>query len=210
MYRSKHPAEVSWYQSEPALSLALIASAIRRVNPVGPPRVIDVGGGASLLSSRLCRAGMDTAVLDVSEAALSHARSAMGDDASRVRWLAGDVRLPISGLEAGWAHVWHDRALFHFMTQPEDQERYAGVLERTLAPGGIAIIASFALDGPERCSGLPVQRHDAGSIAGSLGRAGLRWETLESHREEHVTPWGSVQRFVYAIMKRQASIGARP
>lgn len=186
VYEEKAPDSVSWFQERPASSLALIERA-------GGGRVIDVGGGASTLVDHLV-ADHQVTVLDISEAALGRARARLGDRASEVRWVRADATDP--PLE-GPFDVWHDRAVFHFLTDPPDRARYREALHRLLAPEGEAVVATFALDGPERCSGLPVQRWSAEGLAAELGLVPV--ETLE---EAHETPAGKTQRFVFCRMRR--------
>lgn len=191
VYKNKSDAEVSWTQVDPRLSLSLI----QQFCPKG--RVIDVGGGTSTLVDRLLDADYDVVVLDISDAALARTRSRLGSRADRVGWIVGDVTgnpaLPISD-------VWHDRAVFHFLTQPAERSAYVALLARTLPAGGHAIIATFALDGPEKCSGLPVRRYDARTLSAELGAG---FELLKSVPETHTTPWGKPQSFQYSVFRRR-------
>jgi SAM-dependent methyltransferase len=190
VYTSKGDAEVSWTQAEPRTSLSLIEG----VCPSG--RVIDVGGGTSVLAGRLVEAGHRVTVLDISEAALRRARERLGEGAGRVRWVVADVtRGPV--LEP--ADVWHDRAVFHFLTEPAARAAYVDLLVKTVPVGGHAIIATFALDGPEKCSGLPVCRYDGAALASELGE---RLALLRSLPETHLTPWGKPQSFQYGVFRR--------
>lgn len=186
VYRSKSAVETSWYQAEPVTSLAMIRNTGARPGQ----GLIDVGGGASLLVDHLLRAGYsDLTVLDLSEAALEQAQRRLGRDAHRVRWVVADITgyVPDRRFE-----VWHDRAAFHFLTEPADRRRYVEVLRSALVPGGQAIIAAFAPDGPERCSGLDIVRYDAAALGAVLGRS---FRLLEERRECHLTPQGREQRF---------------
>jgi ubiquinone/menaquinone biosynthesis C-methylase UbiE len=203
VYTEKTPTGVSWYQPVPERSLSLIETVGTRCEAPGPLRVIDVGGGAStLVDSLLQRIETQVCVVDIAAAALEHARARIGPElAARVRWVETDVTGPMDGVADGWADVWHDRAVFHFLTSPQERLAYARSLVRVLKPGGAVIIATFAPDGPERCSGLAVQRYDAASIAAELSVAGRAFTLVDSQREEHTTPWGSVQRFVYAVLR---------
>lgn len=193
LYQSKQDSELSWTQSDPALSIALIGEACEN------GRVIDVGGGTSQLSGRLLDRGYSVAVLDISQAALDRARGRLGARAERVEWIAADVT---AQPELGTFDVWHDRAVFHFLTHPSDRRAYVALLERTLLPGGHAIIATFAPDGPERCSGLEVQRYSSQDLAAELGAAFM---LLKSLPEKHLTPGGQEQSFQYSVFKRRAS-----
>jgi SAM-dependent methyltransferase len=189
VYASKAETEVSWFEATPAPSLELLAL----VGATPHSAILDVGGGASRLVDHLIAAGYeDVAVLDLSVAALAAARARLGAAAERVAWIAADV--------TAWTpprayDVWHDRAAFHFLVDPADQAAYRVRLRQALRPGGHAILATFALDGPERCSGLPVQRWDAAGLAEFLGPD---FALVEARRHEHVTPRGAVQRFQFA------------
>ena len=194
VYGTKRESEVSWYQREPTVSLDLIRSTLRDPNA---GRVIDVGGGASLLVDRLLDLGVGhVAVLDVADAALDKARTRLGVRAASARWIVGDVT---HVGDVGQFDLWHDRAVFHFLIEGEDRRRYAELAARTLPPGGTAIIATFAPDGPERCSGLPVRRYAAGEIAQELGP---RFALDRAVNETHTTPGGKPQSFVYAVLRR--------
>lgn len=187
-YRADGPAAVSWYQRRPETSLALIAAS-------GEPLdtgVIDVGGGASTLVDALLEQGhAPLAVLDVSPAALGCSRARLGPAAQSVQWFEADVT---SFIPPRRFAIWHDRAVFHFLTSQRDRWRYMATLRRTLHPGGTAIIATFAPEGPSRCSGLHVMQYDEDRILAALG-PGFR--LAEVRRETHVTPRGREQRFIY-------------
>lgn len=195
VYETKATDAVSWYQAHPALSLELIA-----LSGVGKrARLIDAGGGASVLVDHLLAAGYaDITVLDIAPAALAAAQQRLGDDAGRVNWVAADV---LSWRPAAPFDLWHDRAVFHFLTEQDDRRRYVDTLRHALKPGGQVIISTFAPDGPEKCSGLPVQRHDAASIAATLGDG---FTLIEQRDEHHLTPVGKEQHFVYARLRRQS------
>ncbi len=198
VYRTKAPDAVSWYQVRPAISLELISSA-----GVGRDAgVIDVGGGASTLVDCLLDEGYQSlAVLDVSAEALALGRKRLGERASAVQWFEADVTHFQPARRYG---LWHDRAVFHFLTDAADRGAYVDTLEHTLAPRGSVIIATFALDGPEKCSGLEVMRHDEGSLQRELGGG---FELLETRREAHLTPWQTAQEFVYARFQRRVTTG---
>ncbi len=190
VYTSKGDAELSWTQAEPATSLALIAEACSAGS------VIDVGGGTSLLAERLLDRGYAVTVLDISQAAMDRARRRLGTRASEVDWMVADVT---AGPDLGTFDVWHDRAVFHFLTAPAGRAAYAGLLARTVRVGGHAVIATFALDGPEKCSGLEVQRYDGIALAAELGP---QFRLLKSVPELHRTPWNAPQSFQYSLFKR--------
>jgi SAM-dependent methyltransferase len=155
--------------------------------------VLDIGAGDSRLVDHLILLGLDCiAVLDVSGAALQRARTRIGSNSERVEWIEADVT-------GDWlwksVDIWHDRAVFHFLTDPDDRARYRAHLKSTLRPGGSAIIATFAPDGPERCSGLPVVRYSSDTLARELG---ADFTLIESLPHEHQTPWGTNQSFQYS------------
>jgi hypothetical protein len=184
---------LSWHQREPVVSLELIDAL-----GVGPGEaVVDVGGGASRLAGRLLDRGFaDVTVLDVAAGALEASRRRLGAHAGQVTWVREDVRSWRPGRRFG---LWHDRALFHFFVDPDDRRRYVETLRSALEPGGAVVIATFALDGPETCSGLPVERYDAAGLASVPGPG---FELVRSGREEHVTPGGRVQAFTWAALRR--------
>ena len=159
--------------------------------------VIDVGGGQSTLARDLLAAGYrDVTVLDISEAALAGARTELGADADRIHWIAGDVTE--APLPAATYDIWHDRAVFHFLVSPSQREAYTRQAARALKTGGHLILSAFALNGPERCSGLDVVRYSAASLGAELG-AGFR--LVESVEERHRTPGGGEQPFVYCLFE---------
>jgi SAM-dependent methyltransferase len=191
IYRTKDPTQVSWYQPEPRISLDLI----RRVAPDPSAPIIDVGGGASTLVDGLLAAGYrHLTVLDFSPTALALARQRLGARSGLVTWLSADVRnVP---LPAGGYAVWHDRAVFHFLADAEARAQYVGQARRAVRSGGYALVASFAPDGPTRCSGLDVVRYSPHTMHAEFG-AGFR--LLDHVREDHHTPSGAIQAFVYCL-----------
>jgi SAM-dependent methyltransferase len=192
VYETKRPDEVSWYQATPRRSLGFIDKHASKGD-----RIIDVGGGASTLVDHLLDLGHErVAVLDVSAVALAVCRGRLADRAARVEWLVADVT---SGPDLGQVELWHDRAVLHFLTDAADQRAYAELASRTLRPGGHLVLATFAPDGPEKCSGLPVQRHDAESLGQLLGPS---FVLVEEGREIHVTPTGREQRFFWSVFRR--------
>ena len=192
VYQTKGEDEVSWLQGTPTESLRMIRDA--RLRPGAP--VLDVGGGASRLVDALLLDGYRVGVLDVAPEALAAARVRLGARASAVEWFAADVLAFES--PHPW-DLWHDRAVFHFLTDPADRARYRDVLLASLAPGGHVVMAPFGPGGPERCSGLPVQRYDAGALAAALGSE-LR--LVESYSAVHSTPTGTGQEFLFARFVR--------
>ena len=193
VYQTKGEREVSWFQDDPVPSLALMALA----GASEASAIIDIGGGASrLVDALLARKYQDITVLDLSGAALAAARERLGREAERARWIVADVTTwrPEATLD-----IWHDRAAFHFLNAPDEQAAYATRLRQALKVGGHAIIGTFALDGPEKCSGLPVTRHSPDSIAAVLGPG---FALKDSRRHQHRTPWGSVQNFQFSTFVR--------
>jgi ubiquinone/menaquinone biosynthesis C-methylase UbiE len=196
IYSNKPTNAVSWYQEHAESSLRLIRAT-------GAPKdaaIIDVGGGASTLVDDLLAAGYSRlSVLDLSGTALAAARKRLGARASAVRWLEADVTkvdLPPNEYD-----VWHDRAVFHFLTSDEDRAAYVRTVSRSVKPGGHVIVATFAEDGPTECSGLPVVRYGAEQLHSEFGET----FTLVSHeKEEHHTPSGKVQQFLYCYCRRGA------
>jgi SAM-dependent methyltransferase len=193
VYASKAENEVSWFQETPAPSLALIAE----IGAAPSAAIIDVGGGASRLVDQLIDRGFhDVTVLDLSAAALEAAKARLGERAGRAQWLVADVT---TWEPSRTYDIWHDRAALHFLTEESDRAAYIARLRRALKIGGHAIIATFALDGPEKCSGLPVRRYDAARLGQTLGPG---FKLLQSHGNDHATPWGSHQQFQFSAFQR--------
>jgi SAM-dependent methyltransferase len=189
------PAGGSWFEAEPATSLELIDAL--GLGPSAP--IVDIGGGASNLVDHLLLRGFeDVTVVDLSAHALKAARERLGKSAARVRWIEADV-LDLVLPEP--VDLWHDRAAFHFLVDPSDQATYVRRLQAAVRPGGHLVLATFALDGPPRCSGLEVARHSATTIAGVLGPG---FHLLRSVDHEHVTPAGALQRFSYTAWSLSA------
>lgn len=198
VYRTKREDEVSWFQASPTLSLDLIHAAGVEHNS----SIIDIGGGASRLVDALLDEGFTgLSVLDLSEESLAKAKARLGARATRVTWIVADV----TTWEPAYTYdLWHDRAAFHFLTAPEDRAAYAQRVLRAVRPGGHVIIGTFALDRPERCSGLPVVRHDGESIGTMLGPS---FELIETRRHDHQTPMGGNQKFQFSRFQRAQSGG---
>ncbi|HQS41738.1 MULTISPECIES: class I SAM-dependent methyltransferase [unclassified Polaromonas] len=189
IYKTKSSETMSWYQPHATLSLDLI----RRVAPETSARIVDVGGGAASLVDNLLADGMtNVSVLDISGAALNVARHRLGDQARRVRWIEGDITTV--GLEKSSIDVWHDRAVFHFLTSAVDRAAYVAQVRHAVRPGGQVIVAAFGPNGPLQCSGLPVVRYAPDALHAEFGGA---FELLEHVTEDHYTPSGLVQHFVY-------------
>lgn len=192
VYRAKRDEETSWFQPEPAASLALIRELASR-----PARILDAGAGASSLAAKLAALGHTVTAVDISESALARARSAAPAD-TPIRWLAADI-LSLDAHALGPLDLWHDRAVFHFLTSPPDRARYAALAAKVVVPGGHLAVAAFAPDGPEKCSGLPVQRYDDDALAAEFAGA---FTPLRAFRETHVTPWGKPQPFQFLSLRR--------
>ncbi|MBI5498779.1 MAG: class I SAM-dependent methyltransferase [Deltaproteobacteria bacterium] len=194
IYACRGPEERSWTQSRPSRSLALVRAA--RLPPGSV--VLDAGCGASTLADHLLRGGrLCLACADVSGRALRELRLRLGRRAAGVRWLRADLardRL------ATPVDLWHDRAVFHFLTRGADRRRYLANLRRCVRPGGFVILAGFSPSGPEQCSGLPVRRRSA---AGLMRDLGPRFRLVRRVAERHRTPWGGVQDFVYVLARRR-------
>lgn len=195
VYTSKAPDEVSWFQEHATLSLSLI-----RDHGVPPDAtIIDIGGGASTLVDDLLASHFaNLSVLDISGAALAAARARLGERATAVRWLEANIME--AALPEATYDVWHDRAVFHFLTATEERQTYVRAVTRAVKPGGLVIIATFAEDGPTRCSGLPVCRYSASELHAAFGEA---FALLESRKETHHTPGGNEQQFVYCVFQRR-------
>ncbi|MGQ9371300.1 class I SAM-dependent methyltransferase [Azospirillum sp. ST 5-10] len=191
---------VSWHQDHPAASLALI-----RASGVAPDtRLVDVGGGASTLVDHLLDRGhRAVTVLDIAGAALAVARTRLGVRADAVSWVEADVTAWRPPARYG---LWHDRAVFHFLTEAADRDAYRAALDAALEPGGTLVIASFAPDGPDRCSGLPVVRYGPETLAAELGAA---YRLEEVVHDDHRTPAGRRQAFVHCRFRRSPADGGR-
>ncbi len=196
VYQTKAPDDVSWYQTRPTTSLKLIeASSVAK-----DQGVIDVGAGASALVDFLLEAGFKRlGVLDISAAALQHARQRLGVRATSVEWFEADVTEFRPPHRFG---LWHDRAVFHFLTDPVDRRKYVETVSRTLTPDGHVVIATFTIEGPVKCSGLDVARYDAASLAAELGAG---FQLREQVDEIHVTPWSTEQKFSFFRFTRACS-----
>jgi SAM-dependent methyltransferase len=197
VYTTKSSSGVSWFQDHAQQSVELV----RRAGVTRDASIIDVGGGASTLVDDLLNEGYArVAVLDLSEAALAASQFRLGQRAAAVSWLVGDitrVELPLHAYD-----VWHDRAVFHFLTSPREREAYRQAVLRAVKPGGHVIVATFAEDGPEKCSGLPVMRYSAQGLHAQFGAS---FTLLQQEGEEHRTPSGTVQKFIYCLCRKESS-----
>ena len=193
IYTDKTPLEVSWFQEEPLLSLQLIESTVSDHNAA----IIDVGGGVSHLVDHLLHKGYSNlAVLDISSSAIEHTKSRLGKQASHVEWFVEDITQFKSPRKF---ECWHDRAVFHFLTNENDRKHYVDCLNHSVIVGGQVIIATFAIGGPEKCSGLDIVQYDENKIKQVLGD---NYQLVELKHELHVTPNKKEQNFVYFNFKR--------
>lgn len=194
VYKTKQPHEVSWFAPHLERSLALILASA----PDRNANILDAGAGQSTLVDDLLAEGYrNLTVLDISATALARTQIRLGETANGVQWLVGDVTsvpLPKQHFD-----VWHDRAVFHFLAEPALRAKYVDQLLNALKPGGHLILATFAADGPLKCSGLPVVRYDPARICAELG---AHFTLIDEARDEHVTPSGSVQKFLFCHFRR--------
>ena len=196
VYETKPAKSVSWYTPHLRESLQYI----ERAAPGTDSRIIDVGGGESTLVDDLLTVGyVDVTVLDISNIALDVARQRVGSLALHVSWLVADVleaELPPASFD-----VWHDRAVFHFLTTDAQRQSYVAKVLLALKPGGFAIVGTFGPEGPDQCSGLPVSRYEPSQLHGTFGEP---FQLIGSSVEVHTTPWGAPQQFVYCFCRRRA------
>jgi 2-polyprenyl-3-methyl-5-hydroxy-6-metoxy-1,4-benzoquinol methylase len=193
VYATKDEHAVSWFQEKPDISLDLI----RATGVKATASIIDIGGGASRLVDALINEGFKAiTVLDLSKKALAKSKARLAAKGAQVQWVVADVT---TWEPAQTYDVWHDRAALHFLTDPKDRTAYAECVLKAVRPSGHVIIGTFAPDGPERCSGLPVVRHDAATLGELLGRS---FELVESRQQDHHTPTGATQRFQFSRFQR--------
>ena len=194
IYQSKAPVDLTWHQDVPALSLELIGKTAVSSNQT----IIDIGSGASSLTKQLADAGFTRLIaVDLSATALQHAQERLGKNANAVEWIQADITTFEPDQKV---HLWHDRAVFHFLTEEADRVAYLQTLNNTLHAGGHFIVATFAIDGPEQCSGLDIIQYDADTMAAEVGEQYILQETCN---ETHRTPWGGEQQFTYFWFQKQ-------
>jgi hypothetical protein len=192
VYQTKQDAETSWFEERPQISLDLIAMA----GAISDAAIVDVGAGSSRSVDCLLDQGFSrSTTLDLSATALAKTRSRLPEDAP-VEWVVANV---LNWEPSRLFSIWHDRAAFHFLTEAADQDTYLRTMDLALLPGGHTIIGTFALDGPESCSGLPVSRYDSALLAGRLGQG---YRLVKSVMHEHRTPWGSNQKFHFGVFTK--------
>jgi 2-polyprenyl-3-methyl-5-hydroxy-6-metoxy-1,4-benzoquinol methylase len=195
VYTSKQPTDVSWYQPHLQLSLDLIErSAVSRQD-----HIIDIGGGASTLVDDLLNQGYrNITVLDVSARAIDLSKGRLGNEAKHVKWIVDDVTH--ATLTKGQYRLWHDRAVFHFLTNAGDRREYIRQIHRALRPDGFVVMSTFSLDGPRKCSGLEVCRYSAETLLVELGDG---FRLVESHSENHLTPTNVTQAFICCLFSHE-------
>ena len=192
-YGTKAPDQVSWYRPHLETSLALIERSARELSA----SIIDVGGGEStLVDDLLARGFQEITILDVSGVAIEATKKRLGEAAARVHWLVGDITQ--IELDEGAYDIWHDRAVFHFLTDPQQRAAYVRQVARSVKPGGHVIVSTFGPEGPTKCSGLDVVRYDADSLHHEFG---ARFRLVESSKELHRTPFGTTQQFLYCYCR---------
>lgn len=197
VYEKKVAEEVSWYRAHLERSL----SFVRSCHLAADARIVDVGGGASTLVDDLLDQGYaNLAVLDLAEAALQKTRERLAERAAGVDWIVGDATQAL--LPSLSVDFWHDRAVFHFLTDELDRAAYLEQATRCIKPRGYLLVATFGLNGPEQCSGLPVARYDRGNLYAQFASA---FDKIGEATEVHETPWGSPQSFVYCLCQRRSS-----
>ena len=188
IYQEKSALDFSWYQKEPKLSLELI----RCSQVASSDLIIDVGCGASVLVDHLIKECFtNLAVLDISENALASTKNRLGDSANNIEWFVADItQFDVPNK----FYLWHDRAVFHFLTDHRDRNNYVKVLKNSLRIEGHLIIATFAIDGPEKCSGLEIVQYDSEKMIAELGED---FELVEERNEVHITPANKEQEFIF-------------
>lgn len=197
IYTIKAPTEVSWYQQHPKTSLGLIA----RTGVEKTAEIIDVGGGASMLvDDLLSESYHHVTVLDIASAALEKSKTMLGERARSVTWMEADITQ--ASLPPSHYDLWHDRAVFHFLTDEKDRQNYIHAVDESLKPGGHLIVATFAPDGPQKCSGLDTVRYSPDELRNEFGD---NYRLVESVVEEHQTPFGTEQKFIYCLFLHMLS-----
>ena len=194
IHRTNVPTQVSWYQEHSLQSLRFIVNT--GIDKAGP--IIDVGGGISTLVDDLLLNGYEhITVLDISASALNTVQQRMGASAKKITWIEADVTQ--AQLPYQFYAVWHDRAVFHFLIEPEDRRRYVNVVKAAVRPGGHVIVATFAPDGPDHCSGLEVVRYNPEGLHNEFGES---FDLVDSTHETHQTPFGTQQKFIYCYCRK--------
>jgi SAM-dependent methyltransferase len=193
VYKTKAPDAVSWYRPHLDRSLALIQAAV----PDPSASIIDIGGGESTLVDDLLGKGYrNITVLDISPTAIEVAKARLGKQSDRIKWLVADITR--AALPERHFDLWHDRAVFHFLTCAEDRAAYVRQVARAMKPGGFVIVATFGPEGPHQCSGLDVTRYDAEALHDQFG---VKFKLMDSSTELHQTPFGTTQQFLYCLCR---------
>ena len=193
IYQTKNTDEVSWYQEKPETSLNLISETSIEKNA----KIIDVGAGASKLADNLLALGFrNITALDVSLNALNNSKKRLGDRANNVKWIVSDLREFKTNERYD---LWHDRAVLHFLTEEEDITRYIELVRTYLKPKGYVIVSTFSVNGPKKCSGLDVKQYSEDSMKTLF----TGFEHIKSFEEEHLTPWGSSQIFIWGVFRKR-------
>jgi SAM-dependent methyltransferase len=201
IYSAKGPDELSWFEAEATLSLMLIQRAV----PNRDAAIIDVGAGAATLVDGLLAAGYHRiTVLDLSSAALAQAQQRLAERATTISWREADILT--NAFPANAFDLWHDRAVFHFLTDAADRSRYVAQVRHALRPGGYALVATFAEDGPTRCSGLEVARYSPAALHAEFGD---EFQVVVSQQQTHHTPWGAEQSFTYCLCQYEPHASMR-
>ena len=193
IYANKKMNEVSWFQQEPTISLALIQKNTQSKDDA----IIDIGGGDGFLVDNLLELGYtNITVLDISANAINKAKERLGINADKVKWIISDITkfIPTEKYE-----VWHDRAVFHFLTQEKDIESYKILVDENISDNGHFILATFADDGPDKCSGLEVCKYSEKDMENSFSAA---FKVIESFKYKHLTPFGTIQNFTFSVFRK--------
>ncbi len=194
VYASKQSEDLTWYQQHERISLDII----KNVAPNITSNIIDIGGGSSTLIDDLLNTGYrNLSVLDLSSEALSTSKKRLAERNSVISWIEADITKV--ELPKNYYDVWHDRAVFHFLTQQQDREAYVDRVNNSVKPGGYVIVATFGSDGPLKCSGLPVVRYDSKELHNEFGNG---YKLIDHIEEEHLTPKGAIQKFIYCYCKK--------
>ena len=193
IYANKQMNEVSWFQKEPTISLALIQKNMQSKDDA----IIDIGGGDGFLVDNLLELGYtNVTVLDISANAINKAKERLGINADKVKWIISDITefIPTEQYK-----VWHDRAVFHFLTQEKEIEYYKILLDENISDNGHFILATFADDGPEKCSGLEVCKYSEKDMENSFSTI---FKVKQSFKDQHVTPFRTIQNFIFSVFEK--------
>ena len=193
IYANKQMNEVSWFQQEPTISLALIQKNTQSKDDA----IIDIGGGDGFLVDNLLELGYtNITVLDISANAINKVKERLGINADKVKWIISDITefIPTEQYD-----IWHDRAVFHFLTYKKEIEYYKILVSKNISDNGCFILATFTDDGPEKCSGLEVCKYSEKDMENSFSAA---FKVIESFKYKHLTPFGSIQNFIFSVFRK--------